>query len=213
MTQRRITGFSLVELVTVLALLSVVSTLGTVAFFRVDGRWHADYTRNRLYHAAETVFNEIRADVGRLLAPEIAGAPVRGVTSTYIDAREGSRFWHAGFEDDLLVFPMVSMNPATDLPERHSLMYRIERRNGTNTLVRQFGAPEEEVPSGATMALHGSDVETLSLCVEYFDGQSWRRGWNRPGAPEALRISLVLMDKNRFYEQIAQSAVFAVHVR
>lgn len=32
------TGFSLIELITVLALLAVVSTLGSVAYFRVDAR-------------------------------------------------------------------------------------------------------------------------------------------------------------------------------
>lgn len=214
MTRRRdISGFSLIELIVVLALLSVVSTLGLVAFFRVDARWRTDQVRGRLYASADAIFAEMREDFGRVLSSRLSGVPVRGVSNTYVDAREGSRFWHMGFEDDQFILPVESWNPVTGLIERHNVMYQIARDTGGCRLVRRYGALEEPVPAGASADLHSAAAEVLALCAEYSDGTSWQRGWNRPDAPRAVRVSLTLMDKNRYYEQISQKAVFTINAR
>lgn len=212
MTQRRHNiGFSLIELITVLALLSVVSTLGLVAFFRVDARWRTEQVR--LYAAADAIFTEMREDFGSVLSTRLSGVPVHGVTNTYINAFEGTRFWHLGFEDDQMIFPVESENPATGLPERHNVMYQIVREEDGSRLVRRYGALNEPVPAGAVADLHNAAVEVLAMCIEFSDGAAWQRGWSSAEAPQAVRVSLTLMDKNRYYEQISQKAVFTINAR
>ncbi|MBP8129512.1 MAG: prepilin-type N-terminal cleavage/methylation domain-containing protein [Candidatus Hydrogenedentes bacterium] len=209
------TGFSLIELITVLALLAVVSTLGSVAYFRVDARWRTEYLRTRMLAAADQAFTAMREELGSMPSPERTGAPLRGVTTTYVEEDADNRFWRISFEDDRIIFPCERRDPASGIIKRNSVMYHIARGAGSGSqLMRTYGPLDADMPAGASLPVVQDDrVRVLSLCIEYGSGGAWSRHWAQDEPPEAVRVSLVLVDRNRDFEQVAAKAVFPIRVR
>ncbi|HNT89622.1 MAG TPA: acyl-CoA dehydrogenase family protein, partial [Candidatus Hydrogenedentes bacterium] len=165
----RVGGFSLIELVTVLALLAVVSTLGSIAFFRIDGRWRTEYLRTRMLAAAEQGFDAMRRDFGQLVSPRRTGVGVEGAMTVRVEEDPASPFWRMGLEDDQIVFPTARRNPATGVIERFRVMYKIARSGADGPrLVRVYGALDAAVPAGASQPIIQDDrVRVLSMCIEY----------------------------------------------
>lgn len=211
----RARGFSLIELITVIALMGVVSTLGTVAYFRIDARWHSVYTRAVLERAADSIFQQLRDDLGCMLASGTGGACLRGVRADYVEGDMNSRFWRTSQEDDAVVFPVERFNPVTGRAERFNALYALLRQGeGAPTLTRVLGDLSSPLPAGARQAVAGDPaVRVMAACFEFSDGVSWQRGWDRPEAPAAVRVSLTLRHANRVYEQISRKAVIPLHVR
>lgn len=205
-------GFTLVELITVLAVLTVVSTLGTMAYLQIDGRWRSVHKRTELHAAADAIFAQMRGDFANLLAPRRTGLALSGETATYRDEDIGG-YWQVAFDDDRLILPVELFNSAEGVAERRRVMYRIDREPPLPVLVRSEGPLDAAVPAGAAMALPpGRAPGVLAMAIEYLQDGEWGRTWDRAGAPDAVRVSLTLRDRNRPDEQIARRAVFAVQV-
>jgi prepilin-type N-terminal cleavage/methylation domain-containing protein len=210
-------GFTLIEVLTVLAVLSVVSTLGTMAYFRVDQYWRAAHARTELHAAADAIFARIRADFDSLLSPMRTGAVLKGEDARYEVTDEANRYFRAAFADDRCTFPVEVYDPVRQVPVRQRVTYRIARDGQPPQLVRESRpltvAGETETPVAETApALPASRTGALDLNIEYLRDGEWRDSWDSPGAPDALRVSITLMDALRPYEQISRKVIIPVYV-
>lgn len=202
---RRAAGFTLAELLVVIAVLSVVSTLGMTAFSAVTGHYRTQSVRMDLATRAERGFAQVQDDVGRVL-PTGRGAPaIRGERRM----EETLRYGRVPLEDDALTLPIESVHPETGLAEHLSVRYAIDRGGPVPVLRRTLGPLGADPPAGASIeVLRG----VLSMTVEFHDGTGWRRGWDGPRHPRAVRVAIVAQDPDRPFEQVARRAEFTVHV-
>jgi hypothetical protein len=74
---------------------------------------------------------------------------------------------------------------------------------------RMEGGFDKAEPQGAEEVLAEG---VMSMRIEYFDGTGWRGEWNEGRHPSALRVSIVLQDLDRPYEQTARKCAFPIRV-
>lgn len=199
-------GYTLMELLTVLAVLAVVSTIGMTILFRVNDYWNVTSIRSNLNAAAETAFATMQRDFDQVLSAKRSGISMTGSRRL----EEKKRYGLVQLEDDRVTLPVETVQPETGQIERYNVMYHIARDGSTPILMRTLGALGANPPAGANhVVLEG----VLSMRVEYHDGVSWLPEWNQPLLPEAVRVWLVLINPDRPWEQISREAVFAIHVK
>ena len=203
---RRRSGFTLIELLAVLAALSVITALGTGLLFRVVDAWRTTALRMDLGNTVETVFASMQRDFDSVLSARRSGVPLHGEERTFED---NQRFWRMGLENDRVILPLEAKNPQTSLAEPIAAMYQIDRSGCVPTLYRVLGPLGANPPEGAQEELAQG---VLSMRLEYTDGKTWARTWNRAALPEAVRVSLVLMDTDRPFEQISRKRDFTIYV-
>lgn len=207
MNRSRRTGFTLVEVVTVLAVIGVVSTLGTAIFFKMTSGWAQVRGRSELDARIEHAFEQIQRDVNEVISQELSGEPLRGIL---VDEKS-ELFFDRVLSRDRVVLPVRAAAKRDDIDVAGLVMYRIDTSQEPAQLVRttgEFGAAE---PSGnpAVMA-----AGVLRFTIEYApaDGSGeWVRGWDRAQLPAALRVSMTLLDPDQPGEQVARKAVFPIH--
>ena len=66
-------GFSLIEMLVVLAVLSVVTTLGVSAFASITGSYRATQRVFNLEHVAQKVFESVERDCAAVTSAELCG--------------------------------------------------------------------------------------------------------------------------------------------
>lgn len=200
-------GFTLFEMLVVIAVLSVVSTVAVTAFSSVSSYYRTTALRMDLAVRADAVFNAMQQDFARLAPSNRDGVAIWGERRL----EETQRFGRVPLENDFLVLPIASFDPKSGLSERIAVMYAVDRTTTVPTLKRTLGPADAHPPAGAQ-----SDVAegVLSMTVEYTDGvNGWQRVWPGPAHPSAVRVSLTLRDPNRAWEQVARVAEFTVNVR
>lgn len=198
-------GFSLLELLTVLAVMSVVSTIGTMAFFRITDRWNETTIRYAMNTTAQHAFGQIRGDLGQTLSHSLSGIPLKGVRRL----EEEKRYGRVPLEDDVLTFPVSYVNPLNGTMQRRMLQYRIDRTGSVPALVRAEGPLDAATPENQVERIADG---VLAMRCSYYDGENWQPAWTADALPHAVRVSLVLQDANRPYEQIARVQTFALQV-
>jgi type II secretion system protein J len=203
MTKRN--GFTLLELLTVLAVLSVVSTLGVTAFFKITDYWQVTTLRQQMHVNSEQAFGSMRDDFGNLLSYQLSGFALSGTARL----EDEKRYGRVPLEDDAVVFPITYVNPLTEQREQRMVRYGIDRVGVVPRLVRHTGPLGSERPSDQEEVIAEG---VLSMRCSYFDGAQWRSEWPAGPLPEAVRVSLVMQDPDRPYEQIARTQVFTLKV-
>lgn len=200
-------GFSLIEMLVVLAVLSVVTTLGVSAFASITGSYRATQRVFNLEHVAQQVFESVERDCAAVTSAELCGVAVRGERKM----EEQVRYGRVPLENDRLILPISYYNPVQGGVERMMAMYQIERGAGPARLVRTVqGGYSAEPPGGAsTVVAEG----VLSIRFEFFDGKTWQQGWDATAHPSAVRCSVTVFDLDRPGEQISRSAAFPIRVR
>ena len=206
MRQRGRSGFTLFEMLTVIAVLAIVTTIGMRLFFRVTDLWKTTAVRMELNTKADTIFDLMGHDFSQILSSELSGVPLVGQAAM----EEVKRYKRVRLEDDRIILPIEYQNPLIGRTERVSVMYHIERDEGAPKLMRTLDALGKNPPEG-TKQLVAENV--LSMRIEYGDGKAWLPAWARPEMPDAVRLSLVLTGADRSYEQIARRTVFAIRVK
>ena len=85
MDARRNRGFTLVELILVIAILGVLSTIGVVMFGRINNLWTQTRNKTELDARAEYALEQVRQDIAAFVSPALTGAPLQGVDSVASD--------------------------------------------------------------------------------------------------------------------------------
>jgi prepilin-type N-terminal cleavage/methylation domain-containing protein len=199
-------GFTLLELIVVLAVLSVVSTLGISAFVSISSYYNTTARRAALDVQAQEIFERLREDCAMVVPSSFAGGSFFSVRQM----EESKRYGRVPLENDSVVVPISFFNPVTEEVVRASVQYRIDRSEGVPRLMRRMeGGFDKAEPQGAEEVLAEG---VMSMRIEYFDGTGWRGEWNEGRHPSALRVSIVLQDLDRPYEQTARKCAFPIRV-
>lgn len=205
------TGFTLIELIMVISVLSVVSTLCVTAFIGLTRYWDDTHAMTELSGQADDAIASIRDDLNRALSLDVSGVPLQGVPNDY---RDSSRFFDWEMADDRIVIPALVRDMAGSETPR-SVMYRIDREGSRDKLVRTVGDLGTETPSsGRFEVIPRADVIRFRLEYASDDGGwRWQPRWGRARSlPRAVRVSLALADPNRPDRQIARKAVLPIRV-
>lgn len=201
-------GFTLLELLVVIVLMGVATSLGMTMFSKVSDTWRRTEIHTELNDRAMSAFEQMRRDFTEVLSAKVSGFAMRGTPRTTQD----NRFFRIPLEHDRIVIP-VELPGRSGKPSQHAnIGYHIERKGGAYTLVRTTGPLGPEDPTANRLKVADG---VLAMRIEYLDdseGGTWRTGWSRPTLPDAVRVSLTLMDPVRYFEQISRKAVFTIKV-
>jgi prepilin-type N-terminal cleavage/methylation domain-containing protein len=178
-------GFTLLELLVVLAVLSVLTAIGTRVLFSITDAWKTISVRNALEVRAAEVFDSFRRDFSQIR-----------------DFRD--------IQPDAISFRVECFNTVSRHTERANIAYELVRpKTGLPTLERVYSSGGETPESGNRGVLAEGVV---AWRIELFDGTLWKQDWVNPAMPKAVRVSMVLQDKDRPWEQISRTVVFPIFV-
>jgi prepilin-type N-terminal cleavage/methylation domain-containing protein len=209
MCRRHSSGFTLIELIIVLGLMGMATTLGMTMLYRVSDAWRQTSRRTELNARADEIIKQMQKDFAEVVSSRLAGVSVHGTSKTGQD----SRFFKVLLEDDEVVIPVeIVAGPGGPL-QRANVRYRIERQDGGSTLMRVTRAlGDEKAPVTTVKVADG----VLAMRIEYLGkgpDASWQNDWANPAAPAAVRVSVTLADPDRYAaEQISRKAVFPIRV-
>lgn len=199
-------GFTLLELIVALTVLSVVSTIGITGFFRITEHWNDTVLTMRLNNEATGAFESFAADFQTVLSEQVAGNEIRGLQA---DMEDNVRFWRMSFEDDRIIMPVERHHPITGDRERLMIDYAIERNGGSGRLVR--GVTDFAASGDGVRTVVANDI--AGMRIQYFDGRDWRSQWDASSMPKLVRVSLSVMDNARPDRHISRVAVFRIQVK
>ncbi|MDQ1257056.1 MAG: Type secretion system protein [Candidatus Hydrogenedentes bacterium] len=206
-------GFTLFELLLVIGLMGLATTLGGAILLEVMEAWDRVSVRTGLDAMAQTVFDRLDTDFGDMLSSDLTGVSLVVISRSLEDGNQP-----AGqvLPDDMLIVPVCTSTDPAGAVSGTTVMYQIERENGRDLLVQTTGDLQTDIPIGGRVELIPR-ADVLSMRVEYADKNGvWleangEEGWFK-GLPRAVRISLTLADLDRPDEQISRSKVFPIHV-
>lgn len=199
-------GFSLFEMLVVLAVLSVVTTIGITAFATITTSYRETDRRMALNDVAQRIFDSLERDCAEVTPSALCGVPVRAARAM----EETRRYGRVPLENDKLVLPISTFNPVTGKMDRLTVMYGIDRESAPQLVRTMQGGYNTTDPTGAREVLADN---ALSVRFECFDGKEWKAGWDAPGNPLAIRCSVTVANPDWPDEQIARVATFPVRVR
>lgn len=204
--QRQPFGFTLFELLLALTIVSVMSTIGATGFFKLTTYWNDLLLTQRSNHIATEVFAAMAADFENTLSAEVTDISLHGQRSDFEDNR---RFWRLDFEDDQISLPVEAYNPALGAWERRLVRFRIDRTDGEPRLLR-YARPLDAGPSAEKQTASFAGV--TGMRIHYFDGETWRNEWQEKFMPDAVRVSLAIMEDRRVDKHLARMATFRIYV-
>ena len=203
---RNLAGFTLFELLVVLAITGVVSTIGVGAFFKVTSVWRQSAFRMELGDTAESLLDSIKADMDRVASSDRIGQAIKGVDSLNSEVTYNL----VQLADDRVVLPLVQKD-VNGKTERLAVMYHVQREGNSHVLTRTIGPLGGAMPGGAFQEIAQG---VLCLEIEYLSGGAWHDSWTETFNPEAIRVSVTVNGQlSRPDEQISRSRVFPIHVK
>jgi prepilin-type N-terminal cleavage/methylation domain-containing protein len=205
-------GFSLIEVLVAIALLSVVTTIGVRTFSLLTTTWKETQALAGLEDSAGIAFREIRKDLSDTLSAELSGVSIIGIDQ-FVNPKQGHN--QAADEDDRLIIPVQGTKVEEMLERTRSIQYRVEREGGRASLVRTRGALGDKNPSLGKFDFIPL-VDVVRFDVTYATGKSespWVAEWSSNELPRAVRVSMTLADPNNKFRQISRKQIFAIHVR
>jgi prepilin-type N-terminal cleavage/methylation domain-containing protein len=210
-TTPRRTGFTLLELLVVIGIMGVVTTIGVKSFALLTSSWSESRALVELDDTADVAFEMIALDLADALSAELSGVSIKGIDST----SEGIGFNQAGNNDDRLVVPVQGVNSGSSLQIARSVQYKVERSGDRNKLIRTIGPLGNQSPANfRNDVIERADV--LRFDVTYGTGDvnnPWATSWDSESHPKAVRVALTLADPNNHFRQISRKETYMVHVR
>lgn len=209
MTVRRHTyGFTLMELIVVITLMGIATTLGMEILFKMSAVWHDTSTRAEQERQINDIFALIHRDITAMASVANSGT----FTSSQEQARY-DRFPDTPLPDGKMSFNV--MDKTTD--GQHKLIhvtYRVDRTPKGSALVRTANPVDNAI--NVTTNILTRNI--LALSIETCDrtlNTKWHPGWGVEASqpmPSAVRVSISLIDPNNPFNQISRKAVFPVYV-
>lgn len=204
-------GFTLLELIITVAILGVVTSVGTQAFFRVTTAWSDTQAEADLDRRVDDVFNEFQADISDAISAELSGEPILGIKRDI----NSDKYFDRVLSDDMIVLPIQSSAADTRMRTGSKVGWQVSRGVESNNLIRTVGNLEDPMPSGgSTEELGQANVVRLTFEFSSVDEPGkWAREWSRDEHPAAVKMAIVVEDRERPWVQISREAVFPVNVR
>lgn len=198
---RRSRGFTLVEMLVVISIIGVVSTLGISIFFRITDRWADTRDRFVLDQIADQMFDELRRDFADIVSPKLCGAPLTGVSSDIRTAVE--------LANDTISFPMLA--PDADGRRHPALVTYLvgeRKKDKSGALVRQMISLDAPSATPASLELTQG---VLRLRFEYLGADGvCKREWTAQELPLTVRASIVLTNPEVARGQVARKMEFPI---
>jgi prepilin-type N-terminal cleavage/methylation domain-containing protein len=210
MKASRHAGFTLMELLVVIATMGIVATVALSAFFGMTASWREVSSRAALDRQAEAAFELIRADLADLVSPALAGTSLKVVNKTH-----SSRDEYVAAptrDDDELTFPvLLEAADGSRVPGLITYFVSHEDDPATpedegNTLKRL----QADLAGNYIGSSRAAEARALWFSVEFAtpDGR-WAPEWTEPQPTTAVRVSLTLQDPDTG-EQVIRQAVLPV---
>lgn len=202
-------GFTLLELLVVMAVLAILTTLGVQAFITLTTSWNHTRALTELTHKADNALDLFGRDVQDILSAKLSGQSIIGEQRV---SENDSRFEKIYDEDDRVVLPLQGIHLGLSLQNSTSVQYAVQRGSGSPFLVRSvgaFGNPQPE--QNPFQPIDGA--HTTRFRVEYNDGKHWVGNWDTAELPRAIRVSLTVADSDNPAIQIARKRVYPVKVQ
>ncbi len=200
-------GFTLFELLVVLAVMGVVSTIGVGAFFNITDVWRQSTYRLELGANADLILAKIGNDIAQVASAKRTGVAIQGA-DLLNDEKKYNEITR--LEDDRLVLPLLQKG-ANGKTERVSVQYHVNRLDGPFVMTRTYGAFGSAAPEGAREEITSG---VLTFDLQYLEGEEWAGAWSKPYNPDAIRVSVTVQGAfPRVNEQISRTAVFPIHAK
>lgn len=201
------TGFTILELLVVLAIMAVVTGIGSVAFVKITGYWNGLRLRTEMDRSCENIFASIEEDLDSVIPASLTPVPLTGKA----DDATMPEFFGIPLADDTLSIPVL----APDQEGRQAPVlatYSVTRDDsGAPLLVRGQRPVDAGEDAESTMILARG---VLQFRVEYADGAKWVSEWTDASLPAAIRVSLNLSVPGApLREQVSRVQVFPVQVQ
>lgn len=199
-------GFTLFELLVVLSVMSVVSTIGVTAYIRVTDLWRVSAMHMELGATAEDIFENIRRDMENVASSRRTGQAIQGMDVL----SEAALYGRVPLDNDRFILPILQTG-ASGTSERLAVKYHVQREGTPNQLTRTLGPMDGSEPAGASQSIADN---VLALDVEYLSGGAWQPAWSGAVQPEAVRVNVTVSGAGQWQaEQVTRSAVFPVYVK
>lgn len=209
---RRRDGFTLIEILVAITIMSVVTTIGLRMFVLITGQWREQRSMTYLNTQANNAFREIERDLTDALSAEISGVAIRG----YDETKSGQGFNAAPDQSDRIVIPVQGAAKQSSLANAWSVQYRLaEDSEGKNVLYRSVGKLGTENPSNGRQT-YMPDANVVRFDITYATGgdeNPWVSSWNSDMNPKAVRVSMTISDPEYPFRQISRKEVYTVHTR
>ena len=209
------TGFTLIEILVVISIMGVVTSLGISAFVSLGDAWSSTRTMSDLDREAYNAFRMIGQDLAVVVSTELSGVSIRGVRRDPEPSQKG-RFRDRVLADDAVIIPVPA--GASGEADINLISYSVNRADGGHRLVRTVGdvTLQEEETFAEMNVVNPGIAEVIRFRVDYSNGgDEWFAEWTDASLPQAVRVSMTLEEPRlgRQHLQITRKAVFAIHVR
>lgn len=187
-------GFSLIEIITVLAILSVLSTIGVVVFSKVMDYRKQTEIKQKINVGFLRFVCRLQEDLDQLVSPTFTDGRIIGERRV----EDKKRYQSVPLDDDWFSLPILYENGKGECSVVQ-VKYYIDRGLGAvPCLVRVLSTSKAENPDGAReIVLPG----VWAMRIFYHDGNTWLDHWREVGYPKGIKVCLVLADENRVWEQ------------
>ena len=202
-------GFSLIELLVVLGLLSVATGLAVTTFFRMNDQWDFVRTGAEFDERADKIFDYFHDDAETALS-----AQVSSVAIAHNDREsEGlfNEFYGSDFASDTLTLPVFAQLGSDRNLIAAKVRYYIERNTRSAVLRRQVTSIDGEFSDENPGIPVDDGVISLDFQFPNADGTGWVGRWGRPGTPPMIRVNILMIDPGDPTTQASRTAVFRIH--
>ena len=206
MTKRR--GFSLMELLVVIAIMGVVSTLGMKALSLMMSEWREAKIMTDLERQTITVFQSFESDFSEILSTQVSGISLLGEDKEWVDE---SRFKAAPDQSDRLVIPIQGLVHNKNIDKAKSIQYEVQHTESSAKLLRSVADLGSDNFISPLYVIDG--YNTVAFDVQYSGAKGWVNEWNASSLPKAVRVSIVVADKDHPYIQVTRKAVYTIAVQ